>query len=86
MNLVPTRQLLLKVPFQSTKYRKYCVWTTKYMRLLEMCIAQHVEMRSVFAFQPKKRLVSTIGKKAKPAADFYTPFKDQKPTIFFVWR
>ena len=28
--------------------RKICVWTTKYERLSEMCIVQHVEMKSVF--------------------------------------
>ena len=38
--------------------RKNCVWTTKYKKLLEMCIVQHVEVKSVFTFQPIKRLVS----------------------------
>ena len=70
MNLVPNKQLLLNVPFQLTKHRKNCVWTTKYERLSEMCIVQHVEMQSVFAFQPIKRLVSTTVKRAKPAATF----------------
>ena len=71
MNLVPDRQFLLNVPFQSTKYqRKNCVSTTKYKRLSEMCIVQHVEMKSVFTFQPIKRLVSTTVKSAKPAAMF----------------
>ena len=51
--------------------RKNCVWTTKYKRLLEMCIVQHAEMKSVFTFQPKKRLVSTTVKSAKPAATFW---------------
>ena len=37
--------------------RKNCVWTTKYERLSEMCIVQHVQ--SVFTSQPIKRLVST---------------------------
>ena len=32
--------------------RKNCVWATKYKRLLEMCIVQIVEMKSVFRFQP----------------------------------
>ena len=50
--------------------RKNCVWTTKYERLSEMCIVQHVEMKSVFTFQPIKRLVSTTVKSAKPAATF----------------
>ena len=35
-----------------------------------MCIIQHVEMKSVFTFQPTKRLVSTTVKSAKPAATF----------------
>ena len=48
--------------------RKICVWTTKYERLLEMCIVQHVEMKSVFTFQPTNRLVSTTVKSAKPVA------------------
>ena len=50
--------------------RKNCAWTTKYERLSEMCFAQHVEMKSVFTFQPIKRLVSTTVKSAKPAATF----------------
>ena len=49
---------------------KNFVWTTKYKRLSEMCIVQHVEMKSVFTFQPIKRLVSTTVKSAKPAAMF----------------
>ena len=31
--------------------RKNCVSTTKYKRLLEMCIVQHVEMKSVFTME-----------------------------------
>ena len=50
--------------------RKNFVWTTKYERLLEMCIVQHVETKNVFTFQPIKRLVSTTVKRAKPAATF----------------
>ena len=44
--------------------------TTKYKRLLEMCIVQHVEMKSVFTFQPIKYLDSTTVKCANPAATF----------------
>ena len=51
--------------------RKNCVWTTKYKRLSEMCIVQHVEIKSVFRFQPIKRLVSTTVKSAKLAATFW---------------
>ena len=48
--------------------RKNCV--TKYERLSEMCIVQHVETKSVFTSHPIKRLVSTTVKSAKPAAMF----------------
>ena len=50
--------------------RKIFACTTKYNRLLEMCIAQHVEMKSVFLFQPLKRLVSTAVKSEKLATTF----------------
>ena len=50
---------------------KNCVWTTKCKRLLEMCIVQHVEMKSVFTSQPIKRLVSTTVKSAKLKATFW---------------
>ena len=59
---------------QSNTERKKCVWTTKYKRLLEMCIVENVEMKSVFTFQPIKRLVSTTVKIAKPAATFWMFF------------
>ena len=49
---------------------KICVWITKCEKLSEMCIVQHVEMKSVFIFQPIKRLVSTTVKSAKPVATF----------------
>ena len=35
-----------------------------------MCFVQHVEMKSLFTFQPIKRLVSTTVESAKPAATF----------------
>ena len=57
MNLVGNKQLLVIAPFQLSKYREkeFCVYLpTKYKRLLEMCIVQHVEIRSLFTFQPKK--------------------------------
>ena len=49
--------------------KKNCVWTIS--RLLEMCTVQHVETKSVFTFQPIKRLVSTTVKSAKPAVTFW---------------
>ena len=56
---------------QPNMERKNCAWATKYERLSEMCIVRHVEMKSVFTFQPIKRLVSTTVKSAKPAATFW---------------
>ena len=53
---------------QPNMERDKCVWTTKYERTLEMCIVQHVETKSVV--QPRKRLVSTTVKSAKPAVMF----------------
>ena len=55
---------------QSNLDRKICVWITKYKKLSEMCIVQHLEMKSVFTFQPIKQLVSTTVKSAKPAVTF----------------
>ena len=50
--------------------RKNYVSTTKYERLSEMRIVQHVNRKSVFTFQPIKRLVFTTVKSAKLAATF----------------
>ena len=62
--------------------RKNCVWTTKYERLSEMRIVQHVEMKSVFTFQPKKTTSIYDCKKCKACCNVLNiPFKDQKPTI-----
>ena len=59
----PTINCSIKLRFnQHNVGRKNCVWTTS--RLLEMCIVQHVEMKSVFTFQTIKRLVSTTVKSA----------------------
>ena len=44
---------------QPNMERKNCVLTTKCEKLSGMCIVQHVGMKSVFTFQPMKRLVST---------------------------
>ena len=70
LNLLTDKQLFFNIPFQSTKYRKNCVWSTKYKRLLDMCIVRHVDMKSVFTFQPIKRLVPMTVKSVKPAATF----------------
>ena len=61
--------------------RKNCVRTTKNKRLLEDCIVQHVEKKSVFTFQPKKRLISTTKKCKACCHVLKIPFKDQKSTI-----
>ena len=70
LNLLPDKKLFKNVHFESTKNRKkeLCVWTTKYKRLFEMCIVQHVEMKSVFTFQSMKRLFYTTINSAKSAA------------------
>ena len=65
--------------------RQKCVWKTKYGRLLEMCTVQQVEMKSVFIFQPIKRLVSTTVKSAKPAATFEYSFQKTKTDKYVVW-
>ena len=67
---------------QPNRERRNSVWTAKYKRLLEICVVQLVEMKSVFTFQPIKQLPSTTIKSAKPAATFgIVLFKDQKPLI-----
>ena len=61
---------------------KICVRTTKHKRLLEKCVVQHVEMKSVFTFQPIKRINSMTVKKCKAWSHvLIIPFKDQKPTF-----
>ena len=42
----------------------------QFKMLLEMCIVQHVEMKSVCTFQPKRRIVSKTIRSAKHAATF----------------
>ena len=71
MNLVPNKQLLHNVPFQSTKYRKkeLCV-DNKVRGTIEMCIVQHVERKKVFTIQRVQRLIFTTVKSAKPPATF----------------
>ena len=61
---------------------KNCLGTTKYKGLLQMCIDQHVEMKSVFTIQPIKQLVSTTVKKSQACCHVLNiPLKDQKLTI-----
>ena len=71
-NLYPTNNYYLMSHFKQPKMqRKNCAWTTRYEWLSEMCIVQHVELKSVFTFQPIKRLVSTTVKSAKPGTSFW---------------
>ena len=73
----PTNNCYLMSHFKQPNIkRKNCVWATKCKGLLELCIVQQVEMKSVFIFQTIKRLVSTTVKSAKPAAKF---------SIFLLW-
>ena len=69
MNLVPNKQLLPNVPLQSTKYRKkeLCV-ENKVQETIGEVYCPTIEMKSVFTFQPIKRLTSTTAKSARPAA------------------
>ena len=67
----PTNNYYLMSHFNQPNIgRRNSVWTTNNERLSEMCIVQHVEMKSEFTFQPIKRLVSTTVKSAKLAAMF----------------
>ena len=81
MNLVPNKQLLLNVPFQSTKYRKkeLCV-DNNVGRLSEMCIVQHV-VKCVYLSTNKTTSFYDC-KKCKACCNVLNfPFKDQKQTI-----
>ena len=61
----PTDNCLILSHFnQPNIERKNCVWTTKYETLSELWIVQHVEMKSVFTFEPLKWLVSTTVRSA----------------------
>ena len=68
----PTNNCSIMTHFnQPNIEKKNCVWITNCRKLLEICIVQHVEMKSVFTFQGIKRLVSTTVNSAKPAATFW---------------
>ena len=60
MNLLPDKQFINNVPFQTLinyRKKKNSLWITKYKTLLEMWTVQNEETKSVFTFQPIKRLV-----------------------------
>ena len=72
--MVPDKQLLHTVPFQSTQYRK-----------IELCVDNIKTIGDVYCptcpkcVQPIKRLVSTTVEACCHVLNI--PFKDQKPTI-----
>ena len=83
MNLVPNKQLLLNVPFQSTKYRKK-----------ELCVDNKVRETIGDVYCPTCRNEKCVYISTKKTTIFYDckkwkaccnvlniPFKDQKPTI-----
>ena len=71
MILLPDKQLYFNVPFKSTKYRKkeLCV-DNKVQDSIGEVYCPTCKTKSVFTFQPRKRLVSTTVKSAKPAVRF----------------
>ena len=83
MNLVPNKQLLPNVPFQSTKYRKK-----------ELCVDNKVRETIGDVFCPTRRNEKCVYISTNKTTIFYNckkckaccnvlniPFKDQKPTI-----
>ena len=83
MNLVPNKQLLLNVPFQSTKYRKK-----------ELCVDNKVRESIGDVYCPTCRNEKCDYLSTNKTNSFYDckrckaccnllniPFKDQKPTI-----
>ena len=75
MDLVPNKQLLLNVPFQSTKYRKkeLCVDNKVRETIGDVYCPTCRNEKCVYisTFQRIKRLVFTTVKSAKPAATFW---------------
>ena len=83
MNLVPNKQLLPNVPFQSTKYRKK-----------ELCVDNKVQETIGDVYCPTSRNEKCVYISTNKTTIFYDckkckacchvlkiPFKDQKPTI-----
>ena len=66
---------------QPNKERKICVCTTKYERLLKICIVQHVEMKMCLRFNQKNDYFDDCKKCRAYCHVLNIPFKDQKPTI-----
>ena len=83
MNLVPNKQLLLNVPFQSTKYRKK-----------ELCVDNKARESVGDVYSPTCRNEKCVYVSTNKTTSFYDcekcktccnvlniPFKDQKPTL-----
>ena len=70
---------------QPNMERKNCAWITNYEKLSEMYIVPHVETKSLFTFQPIKRLVSTTLKSASLLPRFEYSFKGPKTDNYVVW-
>ena len=82
MNLVPNKQLLLNVPFQSTKYRKK-----------ELCVDNKVQGSIGSVYCPTYAIEKCVYISTNKMSSFYVckkckacchvlnlPFRDQKPT------
>ena len=81
MNLVPNKQLLLNVPFESTKYRKKELCVDNKERLLEMCCPTCRNEKCV-CISINKATIFYDCKKCKACCHVLNiPLKDQKPTI-----
>ena len=83
MNLVPNKQLLLNVPFQSTKYRKKknCVWTTKYKKTIGEVFCPTCRIKKCVCFSTNKKISFYDCEKCKACCHVLNvPSKDQKPT------
>ena len=88
MNLVPNKQLLLNVPFQSTKYGKK-----------ELCVNNKVQETIGDVYCPTCRNEEGVYISTNKATSFYDckkctacchvsniPFRDQKPTMMLLGR
>ena len=82
-NLVPNKQLLLNVPFQSTKYRKkeLCVNNKVRETIGDVCCSTCRNEKCVYISTNKTTSFYDC-KKCKPCCNVLkNPFKDQKPTV-----
>ena len=83
MNLVPNKELLLNVPFQSTKYRKkeFCV-DNKVRETIGGVYCPTCRKEKCAYVSTNKTTSFYACKKCKTSCNVLnTPFKEQKPTI-----